>query len=269
MKAPALALWAGCALAALPAAASERGPMTFTLGRLEGSTACGGACAQFIVATGEIGHASTLRFLFARKLAGDRDLPVLLTSPGGFAFGAQGLGRTWRRLQVTTVVAAAQATCGPGASPARDCDPADRAHGVRTFRLTGARADCASACPMLLAGATRRIPGPRARLGVHRGHFDEDTALGRFVIATGSDQDEIARSTAREMGAFFSEMGVEPSVAERSLKTPPDSMDWLKPEEAQATRLFNAKSDDAALAGPLRAALRAAERGQEPRRRDR
>jgi hypothetical protein len=243
-----------------PAHAQSHPPMSFTLGRLEGTKPCGGACADFIVATGEVGHAASLRYLLARKFAGDRDIPVLLASPGGYAFGALALGRVWRRLEVTVIVAAAQPTCGPGGSGQRACDPADRAHGVQTFRLTGQRAECASACPVMLAGATRRIAGPRSRIGVHRSAFDEDSALGRAVAASGTTQEAMAKDAARDLETFFAEMGVDPELARRSLRTSHDDMDWLSQAEADAYKVFNTRSEDAALSPALRAALQTAPR---------
>ncbi len=102
---------------------------------------------------------------------------------------------------------------------------------------------------------------------MHRGSFDEDTTLGRIVTATGTDQDEVARSTARDMADFFTEMGVAPAIAERSLKTPPHRMDWLQAHEARGARLFNAETTDPALSEALRAAL--ARAGQEQRQEQR
>ena len=89
-------------LTAAPTRASES--MTFTLGRLDRSPDCGAPCAQFIVADGQIEQFSSFSYLLARKRTGDRDLPVLLTSPGGYVAGADRIARVWRKLGVTVIV---------------------------------------------------------------------------------------------------------------------------------------------------------------------
>lgn len=223
------------------AAARADGAMTFTPGRLDGSPACGGPCAEFIVASGEITHLTSLRYLWARKLTGDRDLPVILESPGGFLIGATATARLWRRLGVAVIVARAMPSCGSGA--ARPCPAADLPHGVRSFALTGEGARCASACPIMLAGAVRRMTAPGARLGVHSSRFDEDTALGRAVTSMGVTQEELRQNTEEDLVGLFEELGVDPELARRSSRTPHRSMDWLSPEEVRAYRLINADLD--------------------------
>jgi hypothetical protein len=112
----------------------------------------------------------------------------------------------------------------------------------------------------MLAGATTRIAGPGARIGVHRGAFDEDSTLGRVGVSAGLDQDTIAKDIANDAAAFFTEMGVDPDLAKRSLRTSHDEMDWLSMSDARAYRLFNAEVAGSPLSPALREALEAAMR---------
>lgn len=230
--------------------------MTFTPGRLDGSPACGAACAEFLVARGEIGHLTSLRYLLARKRVGDRNLPVILESPGGYLLGATLTGRLWRKLGVTAIVAKAVPTCGHSGS--RACPAADRADGVIAYRLAG-NAKCASACPVVYAGATGRVAGPGARFGVHASSIDEDSALGRAAASLGVTSQSVAKETEEDLASIFLEFGVDPALAQRYGRTPARSMDWLKPDETLRYRLVS-KPGEAPLPPRLAAALKAARR---------
>lgn len=231
----------GLALAALVLALSAsraNDAMTFTLGRLESAPACGAPCAQFIVARGEITHTSAFGFFYARKLAGDRDLPVILESPGGFVMGATFLARKWRELEVTAIIARAEPTCrwdGNG-SP---CDPRDAGGKVQTFRLARG-GSCASACPMLLAGAVRRLAMSDVRFGVHRPAINRDSAAGRLALSLGGEDADTRKRLDKGIPDHFGAMGIDPRLAERYHATPNETMDWFPLEEARALGLVNA-----------------------------
>ncbi|WP_284177270.1 hypothetical protein [Rhabdaerophilum sp. SD176] len=212
--------------------------MTFTLGRLESAPACGAPCAQFIVARGEITHASAFGFFYARKRAGDRDLPVILESPGGYVIGATFLARKWRELDVTAIIARAEPTCRWGGT-GRACDPRDAEGQVQTFRLVRG-GSCASACPMLLAGAVRRLAMSDARFGVHRPAINRDSAAGRLALSLGGEDAGAGRRLDRGIPDHFSAMGIDPRLAERYHATPNETMDWFPLEEARALGLVNA-----------------------------
>lgn len=228
--------------------------MTFTPGRLDGSPACGAACAEFLVAKGEIDRLTSLRFLVARKRIGDRDLPVILESPGGYLLGATLTARLWRKLGVTAIVAKAAPACGP--SGPRPCPAQDIADGVVTYRLAGG-ARCASACPVLFAGAVTRIAGPGAWFGVHSSRVDLDSAVGRFATNLGATQKNMAKHAERDLVSAFQEFGVDPALARRYGRTPAESMDWLNPNETLRYRLVT-DPEEARLPPRLAAALKAA-----------
>jgi hypothetical protein len=244
---------------ATPAPARDNEAMTFTLGRFDGSPSCGPPCAQFIVAEGQIEQFSSFSYLIARKRTGDRDLPVLLTSPGGYVAGADRLARVWRKLGVTAIIANVSAVCDTSPNKkwagAKDCvnDPGPSA--VQTFRLVRAGAKCASACTLLVAGATKRIATNSARIGLHSSHVDPNTDVARLAARLGNTNDEVVRYVEKGFRESLESLGIDPELADRATRTPSDKMEWITPEEARRYRLFNATIDDATLSVELREAL--------------
>lgn len=212
--------------------------MSFTLGRLTSSPACGAQCAEFIVAQGEIRLGSLLHFLGKRRLAGDRDLPLIISSNGGIMDGAQFLAQALRLTKATVIVANASATCIHGAKK-NPCNPADKADGIQTFTLK-AQGVCASACTLLFAGATKRIAATDARFGVHR--------PGYVSHVNGSTQIKTEQELERKMidrylykvGNIFAEFGVDSDLMRRAALTSSDKMDWLSLADASKYNLVNA-----------------------------
>lgn len=219
-------------------------PMSFTLGRLEETPACGGKCAEFIVAKGEIGFSSVIRYLGARGLSGDRNLPIILESPGGFLTPAQMLARVWRLQGATVIVARVQPTCehkaGSGA-----CAPVDRSDGVRTFAFE-AVGDCASGCIMLLAGGLRRLAAPRARLGVHHASLDQGAGATQFAKSLGANEKQVEKDIMERYRAALTEYGVAAELGARAARTPAASMDWFGRDAARGYNLVNATTGDLA-----------------------
>lgn len=249
---PALALLFAVMLLA-PARATET--MTFTLGRLETSRACGAPCAEFVVAKGNIGRATAFGYFLARARSGGRDLPVILESPGGHLNGAVALARMWRQLGVTVVIASSIPTCSHSGRDRR-CESADLADGIVTFGLAGGSA-CASACTILMAGAVRRIAAPKARFGIHTPSANLDSDSGRFVRSLGVTIEEIQRDAIHDLITRFGEFGVDPELGHRSGRTAFESVEWLDIEDARRYRLINAGIDDLDPASPLAALLKA------------
>lgn len=231
------------ALATLPARAQHEA-MSFTLGRLEGAPACGAACAQFVVARGQITHGTAFNYFYIRKLSGDRNLPVILESPGGNVMTATFLAGKWREMGLTVIIAHAEATCRWGGN-GRACDPKDLAGKVQTFRLAKG-AECASACPMLYAGATTRLAMPDAKFGVHSPAIDPNSTFGKLASSMGETDNRHSERYRSELPDHFEQMGVSPALGRRYLETPNDKMDWLSVAEARQFGLVNAQPADLA-----------------------
>jgi len=150
------ALALGCLFVSIAAPIAESdpsrsAPMQFTM--RQDAANCGPDCKVWVSATGMI-RAETVRDfeVFAAK-NNLRGSTVVLNSEGGSVHGAIALGRSIRKLDMTTTVG-------------RTVD----AKGASDPRIASIipRADCESMCAfVLLAGAKRVVP-PEARVRVHQ-----------------------------------------------------------------------------------------------------
>jgi hypothetical protein len=118
----------------------------------------GSSSPAVMTATGEITDQTPYEFLnFIRGNLGRHVHAVIfLDSPGGKVVAAMDLGRIWRQIGATAIVARAEHSDGslvPG--------------------------ECQSACVYALIGAKRRVIPQGAIIGVHRMFFyDDDSGLG-------------------------------------------------------------------------------------------
>lgn len=245
------------ALLAATVSASAEPPMTFALGRLSGSTACGAPCAEFIVAKGEIGFTSVLEYVGVRQRAGGRNLPIILESPGGIIGGAKLIARLWRDAGLTVIVAGTRATCGPDTAP---CAEADTGDGVRTYEITRT-GYCASACLIMLAGGVRRLTTPVAQIGVHRPHIEKDSWVDRTTRSLGAKEGETEQRSVDGYGEALIQYGVDPAVGHRASRTASTDIDWFGRDEARKYRLVNAAAVDLTDLPALATALQRLEAG--------
>ena len=98
-----------------------------------------------------------------------------------------------------------------------------RAKGFDT--VMGAGDICLSACPYLLAAGVNRDVHATAQVGVHQHYFGTNSALPAFLAV-----EDIQRGQGEVM-TYFSEMGVDTMIMQHALKTPPDEIYVLLPEE--------------------------------------
>lgn len=230
-------------------------PITFTLGRFETSPACGAPCAEFIVAKGEITQGAGFGYFLARAKTGNRDLPVILESPGGYVNGAIALAKGWRQLGVTVVIATAIPTCSHKKGKPR-CIREDATDGVQTFGL-GGNAKCASACTMLMAGGTRRIATAGTKFGIHTPGIDLDAKTEQNLRKLKVKREDIQKATLQRVVRHFRDLDIDPELGIRSGRTPYEDMEWLTRDEARHYRLLNAAAADLTPDSPLSIMLRA------------
>lgn len=245
------------ALLAATVSASAEPAMTFALGRLSGSKACGPPCAEFMVAKGEIGFTSVLEYVGARQRAGDRNLPIILESPGGIIGGAKLIARLWRDAGLTVIVAGTRATCGPDTA---SCAEADAGDGVRTYEITRS-GYCASACLIMLAGGVRRLTAPAAQIGVHRPHIEKDSWIDRTTKSLGAKEGETEQRSVDGYSEALIQYGIDPAVGHRASRTASTDIDWFGRDEARKYRLVNAAAVDLTDLPALATALQRLEAG--------
>jgi hypothetical protein len=225
---------AACAVAAclLPAiglsaavAADARAlPMQFEI--WTDGQACGTNCRSFVSAVGAITSDTAREFeVFVKQQKVD-GLTIALDSDGGSVLGALALGRTIRRLGMTTTV---------GKISVLDA-------GKRRARLTP-NAYCESMCAfVLLAGVERRVPA-EARVMVHQiwlGDRRDDPTAANY---SAEDLVVVQRDIGR-LAQYTMEMGGGIDLLEIALKIPPwEPMRLLSREELRGMKIVTA--DDA------------------------
>ena len=96
---------------------------------------------------------------------------------------------------------------------------------------------CASACPYMLAGGTKRRVSNRGAVGMHQHYYETPAYLPAFWAV-----EDIQHGQGQVM-EFLIEMGVEPSVMLHSLNTPPDEIYVLVENELLDSRLATETMD--------------------------
>jgi hypothetical protein len=131
--------------------------------------ACGRGCDRWIAVEGQIDSNAAGRFkAFIKQHLKDRHLPMYFSSPGGNLEQAIFIGNMLRELSATARVARTIVRdCGFEAQTSDVCLKLKRSGRELAGELTTRNAQCNSACPYLMLGATTREVAPDAILGVH------------------------------------------------------------------------------------------------------
>jgi hypothetical protein len=201
-----------CATAALAETSSASGtdarmmPMRFELRREGPASACGDHCRLLLSAIGTVTRDSAKDFdAFAR----DHELQgatLVLDSSGGSVLGAIALGRSIRRIGMTTTVGRmAKLAEGESDTPRASLSP---------------RADCESMCAFLLLAGTQRIVPPEAQVLVHEiwlGDRREDATASSY---SAEDIVTVQRDIGR-LAQYTVEMGGAIELLETALRIPP------------------------------------------------
>jgi hypothetical protein len=130
---------------------------------------CGRGCDRWIAVEGQINGDAAGRFkAFMKQHVKDRHLPMYFSSPGGNLEQAIFIGNMLRELSATARVARTIVKdCGFEAQTSDVCLKLKRSGRELAGDLTTRSAQCNSACPYLILGATTREVAPDAILGVH------------------------------------------------------------------------------------------------------
>ncbi len=223
-------------------------PMRFWILR-SGDPGCEPLCAEWIYAMGQITPDTIPAFKAVLKEAGDRKLPLLISSPGGRVDIAMQMGRLVRKRKMNVEVAQ---TRFPGCSPSYlPCAAEKQAGFFRGYALT-IGSFCWSACPLVLAGGIRRVTGPLAHTGVHqittvRREYQVEyrekyrivsgkkkvvgrKAVKRRTLGT-STSTKLSKAMRRQLLGYFSEMGIDAKLLDAMMSTPPTGIRRLTMDE--------------------------------------
>ncbi|WP_096445634.1 COG3904 family protein [Mesorhizobium sp. 113-1-2] len=141
------------------ATAPKQADMRFVLVR-GSNPLCNPDCPEWISAEGSITAQTPEKLRQALDAIAGRRLPIVISSQGGDVEGALATGRLIRERKLDVVVAHTDFV---------DCDPSAEClakDGVHTGLTIEAEGECASACPIMVAGGVKRLIGPAVRLSV-------------------------------------------------------------------------------------------------------
>lgn len=187
------------------------------------ATACGQNCRTWVSAVGAITRDTPTDFAaFAR----DHDLygaTLVLDSSGGSVLGTLALGRSIRRLGMTTTVGKLRKLPGEGSDSRR--------------ATLSPRADCESMCAFLLLAGKQRFVPAEAQVLVHEiwlGDRREDAAAATY---SAEDLVVVQRDIGR-LAQYTVEMGGSIDLLETALRIPPwEPMRKLSSAELRRMRL--------------------------------
>ncbi len=182
------------------AAAPKEADMRFVLVR-GSNPLCNPDCPEWISAEGSISAQTPEKLRQALDAIAGRRLPIVINSLGGDVESALAAGRLIRERKLDIVVAHTDlADCDPSA----DCLANG---GVHTGLAIESEAECASACPIMVAGGVRRFIGPAVRLSVGSLGLEdkvkaylEEMAIKPGLFSISSSQQKIDRETMLKFG---------------------------------------------------------------------
>jgi hypothetical protein len=250
-------------------------PMQVHLVR-SGAPGCEPLCAEWIAAQGRIDQAAVGQFKKVLAQAGNRRLPVLIHSGGGSVPDAIEIGRLIRARGLD--VAVGKTEFAPCAPDDRDCRR-KTAKGGLIGTPKSYLSVCASACPFIVAGGTRRYVGTWALLGLHQiTTFQKHIKVLRtFQVTTRRvggvpvevkrtlvDEKRISEKTVQtqtksdvyeRVRQHLVAMGIDEAIMPLITETPGTTMRWLKRPELLQLRMatdvtVNGEQLIAALSAP-------------------
>jgi hypothetical protein len=243
-------------------------PMTFAIVR-SSSGYCEPVCPEWIYGEGQIVSTTPAAFKKVLKKVGDRQLPLIITSPGGDVDAAMALGRLIRKKQLSVEVGYTRfVTCRPTDD---DCKPDGARKGEYYGTVAVAGSFCWSACPLVLAGGETRFSSRWSYTGVHQVttiyqrqkiYYKE-----RYEIVDGKkkvvSREEIRRkdmgarsstkmpkSTRKSLTAYLKTMGVDLALLDFMELATPDKIRTLEPVEMLKIGLITELSSTDMLTTP-------------------
>lgn len=182
-------------------------------------TGCEPNCPEWIMAEGEITDGTPAVFRKVLKQAGNRKLPVIISSPGGRINAAMDIGRMIRKAKLPVAVGS---TYYHGCSPwEKSCTLPKEAGGLYDGVGYGGNGFCFSACPLILAAGSERLAGTGVQVGLHEARqtwyrekiFYRET----YRIVNGRKKVTSRKEVSRKrVGTFFKD-GIDKGLRKRLL----------------------------------------------------
>jgi hypothetical protein len=230
---------------------------------------CEPLCPEWIAAEGEITPATPQAFRKVFKQMGKKKLPIVIRSPGGSITHALEIGRMIRKRGLNIAVGATIFTgCAPDD---KSCKLPKENKGIYRGSAGSWFAFCNSACPLVVAGGTKRMIGNDVQVGVHKPKtiWTNERVWYRetYRIVKGKKK-IISRKIARreklkpkvtygydkrlrkQLTAYFKEMGTDPAIIAESEDTAYKDIKNLTAGELDAYRLRTSTSSPRSLSNP-------------------
>lgn len=241
-------------------APGEDAPMRFAVVRGDPG-GCDPICPEWISAEGKIVGDTAAKFRKFLKKLGDRQLPLVIHSPGGDVQNALAMGRLIREKKLDVAV---------GRTAFSSCSPETKGcKGGYTGWALPIGALCNSACPLVLAGGTQRLVG-KAALGVHqittttvreKIQYKTETRFvrGKKVVTKRvvrrersgtSTTTRMSKALRRQLTRYLEEMGISTGLMGPIETTPAARIRLLTRQELIGYKLTTAPWDVSALVEP-------------------
>jgi hypothetical protein len=244
-------------------------PMQFVIVR-SAAGYCEPNCPEWIYGEGQIDASTPGLFRAILKKAGKRNLPLVLLSPGGSVPAAIEIGRLVRKREMSVQIGYTRfGACRPRDDGCLADGPED---GEFKGIVTVNGAFCWSACPLILAGGARRLSSAVSLTGVHqvttvyqreRVYYREKykivdgtrKVVSRKVVSRKKAGTKVTtrlpKSTRKLLVGYFSEMGINRTLLDAMLSTPPDKIRRLEPAEMLKMKLVTELSEGDVLTDPV------------------
>lgn len=231
---------------------------------------CEPNCPEWIYGEGQIDATTPKLFRAILKQAGDRKLPLILLSPGGNVNSAIEIGRMVRKKDMSVEIGYTRfGSCRPRDAGCKGDGPQE---GEFRGIVMASGAFCWSACPLILAGGKRRLSSQWALTGVHqvttiyqreRVYYreryrvvnGERKVISRKIVnrkAAGTKvTTRLPKATRKVLIAYFKEMGVNRTLLDAMLSTPPDKIRRLEPAEMLKMNLITELASGDMLTNPM------------------
>jgi len=234
-------------------------PMRFVVVR-SNAPGCEPNCPEWISAEGTIAADTPLLLKRTLKTLKGRQLPVVVSSPGGNVDAALALGRMIRKNKLDIAVGV---TVFSGCQPeAKDCSD-NKGRAADYFGMAfDDGAMCNSACPLMFSGGVRRVVGDFAYLGVHQitTTYKREKLLYRTtyrivngrkkIISTkvvsrknaGSYKTyEMSKAVEKTLSAYLKEMGIGDGVLEMMKATPASDIRQIALDDMLTMKLVTSR----------------------------
>ncbi len=242
-------------------------PMRFLLVHGDmGQCRADNACPDWISAEGQIMADTPKKLQRFLKRLGNRQLPIVVSSPGGDVKAAMEMARTIRKQKLSIAVGRTRSRACSYSEPI--CQAALAEDGSIKGQAYSSGAICFSACPLFFAGGIQRVSSPFALMGVHQitttysevrvqYRTEYEMVNGRRKVLSRKeigrkfvgkyDTTKLDKAQKARLTGFLDKMGIDRGLVDMMLGTEPSGIHLISQMDALNLKLTTELSDADAL----------------------